>query len=104
MENGTVKRRCSEIVVAKILVGNFGQIKTVYFEFSIRTKQVYYLLTLLVAWIGRLLFAFFCQLLFQAAFTIAMHGWLIPVLTKVFGYVVFIGIILTHYHNLVKGL
>ena len=104
MENGMMKRSCSEIIVAKILVGNVSDSKMIYFKFSIRTKKVHDLLTLLVAWIGCLLLAFFCQLLFQAAFTIAVHGWLVPVLAKVFGYVVFIGIVLTQYHNLAKGL
>ena len=75
-----------------------------HLKFSISAKKIYHLLALLIAGIRGLFLAFFGQLLFQAAFTIAMHGWLIPVLTKVFGYVVFIGIILTHYHNLVKGL
>ncbi len=75
-----------------------------YFKFSISVKQVYHLLTLLVAGIGRLLLAFFCQLLFQTAFTIAMHRWFVPVLTKIFGYVVLVGIILAQYYNLAKGL
>jgi hypothetical protein len=46
----------------------------------------------------------FCQLLFEAAFTIAVHHGLAPVLAKVFGYEIFIGIILRYNYNLAKGL
>ncbi len=104
MENGMMKRRSLQIIVAKILVGNVSSCKMIYFKFSIRAKQVYDLFAFLVAGIGCLLFPFFSQLLFQAAFTIAVHRWFIPVLAKVFGNVVFIGIVLTKYHNLIKGL
>jgi len=75
-----------------------------YFKPGICAKQVDYLLAFLVAGRWRLATCFFCQFLFKAAFTIAMHLWFIPVLAKVFGYVVFIGIILCYYYNLVEGL
>ena len=75
-----------------------------YFEVRVGAKKIDYLFALLVTWIWRLLLPFFCQFLFQAAFTIAMHRWLVPVLAKVFGYVVLISVVLAYYHNLVKGL
>ena len=67
-------------------------------------KQGHYLFAFLVAGRWGLVFAFRCKLLFQATLTVAMHHGLIPVLAKVFGYVVFLSIILRYYHHLVKGL
>ena len=75
-----------------------------YFKTVSSIEEIYDLLAFLVSGIWSLLLSFFCQFLFQAAFTIAMHSRFAPVLTKVFGYVIFVGIILRHYHNLVKGL
>jgi len=75
-----------------------------YFKLGIGAKKVYYFLAFLVAGRWRLLFASFCQFLFQAAFTIAVHHGLIPVLAKVSRYIVFIGVILRYYHNLAEGL
>ncbi len=76
----------------------------VYFKFGIGVKQVYGYFTFLVARIGGLFFGLFGQFLFEAAFTIAMHHGFIPVLAKVFCYVIFIGIILCYDHNLATGL
>ncbi len=51
-----------------------------------------------------LVIAFLCQLLFQAAFTITVHHGFIPVLAKIFSDVLFLCVILSHYHHLAKGL
>jgi|GEM_PF-4946153 len=62
-----------------------------------------HLLLALVAW--RLaFFAFFGQALFEAAFTLAVHGGPVAVLAKVFGYVIFVGIVLRHNDHLTAGL
>ena len=104
MENGVVERRCPEIVMAEILIGDTGNFKMRYLALIITTKQVYYLLAFLVARRWRLVTAFFCQFLFQAAFAITMHHWFIPVFAEIFSYIVFIGIILGYNYNLAKGL
>ncbi len=75
-----------------------------YFKFCISAKQGHYCFLLLVARRWGLVFSFFGQLLFQAAFTITMHHGFVPVLAKIFGYVIFLRIILRHYHHLVEGL
>ncbi len=99
-----MKRRSSEVVVTKVFIGRRHRCKPRYLEFSITAKKIYDLFIFLIARIGRLFFAFFGQLLFQTALTIAMQHGLVPVLAKVFGDVVFVGVILAHYYNLVKGL
>jgi len=104
VENGMVKRRSPEIVITKITSRNCEWCKIFYFKLNVRTKQVHHLLTFLVARSGGLVLTFCCQLLFQAALTITVHHGLIPVLTKIFSYIVLIGIILCHYHYLAKGL
>ena len=99
-----MKRRSSEVVVTNVFIGRRHRCETRYLEFSITAKKVYYLFIFLIARTGRLFFAFFGQLLFQTALTIAMQHGLVPVLAKVFGDVVFVGVILAYCYNLVKGL
>ena len=90
--------------MAEILVGNICSYIRRYFKFSISEKQVNCLLVFLVAGRWRLVAGFFCQFLFEAAFTITMHHRLIPVFAEIFGYVVLVGVIFSHYYNLAKGL
>ena len=104
MENTRLERRSTQVVITEIIFVNYNAAEMLYLKFSCIAKQVYYLLVFLATWPGRLLFTFLCQLLLQAAFTIAMQTGLAPVLTKVFGYKVFIGIVLCHYHYLAEGL
>jgi hypothetical protein len=86
------------------MVRNIGSNKRPDSNFGISIKKVYYLLAFLIVRRWRLVTGFFCQFLSQAAFTIAMHHGLIPVLAEVFGYVVFVGVIFSQYYNLAKGL
>jgi len=76
----------------------------VYLNVGISVKKIYYLLTFLIARIGRLVFALFSKFLFETAFAIAMHHGFIPVLTKIFCYIVLVGIVLRNDHNLTTGL
>jgi hypothetical protein len=104
MKYGTMETGNREIVVTKVFyrtaVGeNGGNIQS-----RIGIKEVNGLIASLVARRWRLVFTFFCQLLLQAAFAVAVHLWLIPVFTKVARYVVLVGIILRHDHQLVKRL
>jgi len=104
MENRVVESESPEIVAAEILAGNIRSYISLYFKFGISAKKVHYLLVFLIAGRWRLISCFFCQFLFQAAFTIAVHHRFVPVLAKVFSYVVFVGIIFRYYYNLAKGL
>ena len=103
MENRMMERSGSKIVITKVFAGNTKRGKMFYFEPGISIKQIY-LFALLILGSGGLLLTFFGEFLFEAAFTIAMHHRFIPVLAKIFSNEIFIGIILRHYYNLVKGL
>ena len=70
----------------------------------IAVKKIYHLLAFLIAWRRGLVLSFFSKFFLQAALTVTMHFGLIPVLAKVFGYKILIGIILRNNYNLVKGL
>ena len=104
MEDGVVERGSCQIVVTKIFIRNLKLCSVIYFETRSCAKERDHLLAFLITGAGQLLFALLCQFLFEAAFTIAMHHRFIPVLAKIFSNEIFIGIILRHYYNLVKGL
>ncbi len=63
-----------------------------------------YLFAFLILRIGRLLLALFRQFLFQTAFPFTMQHWFVPVDAEISGNKIFIGIVICHYYNLVKGL
>lgn len=67
-------------------------------------KEVDRFLAFLVAGVGSLFFALAGQFSFQAAFTVTVHFGPIPVLTKVFGYVLLVRIIFGHDHHAAKCL
>ena len=104
MENRKVERGCCQIVVTEIFIGDFKRCKMFYLYPVVGVKKIYHLLTFLILRIWHLFFALLSQFLFEAAFTITMHHGFIPVLAKIFSDVVFVGIILRHYHYLTKGL
>lgn len=104
VKNRMGKRSRMQLVIAEIACGSRKERSVGKFKLIIRKEQANYLLTLLAAGRRRLFLAFLCQLLLQAAFTIAVQLWLIPVLAKVFGYVIFLCIIAGHYYHLAEGL
>jgi hypothetical protein len=99
-----MERAGPQIITVKIMIGNSNDNKGFYIGVVISKEKSYRLFALLAAWRRCLILRFFSQSLFQAALTITMHFGLIAVLTKVFGYIVFVGIILRYYYHLVKGL
>ena len=104
MKNNVLVRSSTQVVITEVIFVNYNAAKMFYLKFCSIAKQVYYLIAFLITRPGCLLFTFLGQLLFQAAFTIAMQLRFISVLTKFFGNKVFIGIVLCHYHYLAEGL
>ena len=104
MENGMMEGSSTQLVVAEVSIRDYNVQVGLPVYFYAGTEKIYRVFVLLVAGRWRLVFGLFCQLLFQAAFTIAVHHGLVAVLAEVLCYVVFIGIVLGHDYHLAKGL
>jgi len=104
VENARMKRECSQIISVEIMIGNRLDKSLPDGRHMICKEKSHGLFTFLIAGRRDLVLSLLSKPLFKAAFTVAMHFGLTSVFTKIFCYIIFIGIILRYDHHLAKGL
>jgi hypothetical protein len=98
-----MKAGCIQFIITEIFFGGRIGCNRRLLIFNLITKQGDNFI-FLVAWRWRLFLALPGKFFLQAAPAVTVHFWFVPVLAKVFCDIVFVGIILSHSHNLAKGL
>ena len=104
VENRMMEGSSTQLVVAEVRIRDYNVQVGLPVYFYAGAEKINPMFIFLVAGRWCLVLSLFCQLLFQAALTIAVHHGLVAVLAEVLCYIVFIGIVFGHYYHLAKGL